>query len=444
MSGTGSMTPDVPAVPPPGTTTTYRPPVYTLLSPAEYAQILGINPIQFMSAMALTYFPNTGGTDRWVQYAWQDDTKVSRDELATEIHRTEGEIASVLRAWPGPLWTEDEDPQFHRTEYVGQYGHSPDGSMKSVKLNYGQFIEGGKRTKTLVDTVTVAGGDLEYLDLDSDGFNETARITVSTSLTDACELRLYFSDEDGDQEWEIRPLKSRSISGGVFVATVDAWLLIKPELLAALPGTSVSGFQPIDAEDSDNYVTSLEVYRVYNDPEEQCTLLWPGTDTCVCGGTGCAVCGFETQAACMVSKDGPAGMVSIVPATYSNGSWTEANFTQGYEPRKVRASYKSGYQELDRSGCMSVPRDIATAITYMTTARLSRPLCTSSETLRKREEELKEDLVFISSGGDATRFVTKEVLTCPFGTRYGELEAWRIIKARLRVPNEINVDVAVV
>jgi hypothetical protein len=441
------MTPDVPAVPPPGTTTTYKPPVYTLLPLAEYARIMGINPIQFMSGQALTYFPNTGNLDRWVQYPWQADNRVSREELAIEINRAERDIAAQMRQWPGPKWTEDEIvpyPQYHRREYVGQYGHSANGSMKAVKLNYGQFIEGGKRASTLVDTVTVSGGDLEYLDQDSDGFYETARITVATSLTDACELRLYFANENGDEEWEIRPLNSRSISGGVFVATVDAWLLLKPELLAALPGTSATGFQAIDAENSDNYVTSVEVYRVYNDPEEQCTLLWPGIEACVCGGSGCAACEFETQTGCLVEKDAPAGLVSVIPATYLNGSWTGVSFTQGFEPRKVRVSYKSGVQELDRSGCYTVPEDLATAITYMTTARLARPLCTESVSLRQREEELKEDRTVINPGGEVHRWVTKEVLSCPFGTRYGELQAWRIVRSRLTVPYERNTNVAVI
>ena len=432
------------------TTIVYVPPVYTLLSLAEYAAIMGINPIQFMSGIAASYFPSSGGTDRWVQYAWQDDGKVSREELAYEIQRAERDVAAELRYWPGPVWIEDEEihyPQYHRKGYVGLFGHDSNKQMKSVKFDYGKFITGGKRAVSLVGTATVAGGSLIYQDNDGDSFKETAEITVATSFTDSCELKVYFRSRDGQKEWEVRPLKTKTITGGNFVATVDSWLLFNPDLLAAFPGTFATGFQAIDAEDIANYVIEVDVYREYTDPAEQCYLLWPGSAVCACGGTGCAVCGFETQTACLTPKESAAGLISIAPATYDAGSaaWTYANFTYGYEPLKVRVSYLSGLQEKNfATDCFILPRDIALAISYMTTARLSRPLCTHSETLRKREKELKEDLIFINPGGDATRFVTREVLNCPFGTRYGELEAWRIVRARLKPPGERNVDVAIV
>lgn len=444
MSGTGSMTP----ISVPATDIAYQPLQYTLLPLPDYARIIGINPIQFMSGYAVDYFPNSGSTDRWVQYSWQDDQKVSREDLAVEIARAERDIASIMRYWPAPVWGEDEEvpyPQFYRKDYVAQYGHSIDGTMKSVKLGYGKFIEGGKRAVTLVGQATLAGGSLEFLDIDGDGFNETARVTVATSLTDPCELKVYFSNKEAAKEWEVRPLKSKYISGGYFVALIDAWLLFDPDLLCALPGTSVTGYAGLDAEDSSNYVTQVDVYREYNDPTDQCVMLWQGASACECGGTGCPVCGFATQNGCLVAKSSVDGLVSVVPATYSNGEWTEDSFDQGYEPQKILASYKSGLREVDsRTGCWGMPSDIATAVAYMATARLDMPLCTSSETLKRKQEQLQEDLIFISPGGDATRFVTREVLNCPFGTRYGELEAWRIVRARLKNPSERNVDVAIV
>jgi len=424
------------------------PQVYTLLPLAEYARIMGINPIQFMSARAPDLFADSGCTDRWRQYAWQDDTKASREELAYEIARAERDIAKELGYWPGPMFIEDEEkeyPQFYRHGYVGRYGHDANHQQKSVKLQYGKFIAGGKRAVSLVGTATVGGSSLEYVDDDGDGFNEHARITVATSLTDACELKIYFNGKSGAKEWEVRPLKKKEISGGDFVATVDSWLLLDPELLHAFPGPSVTGYQDLDAADANNYVQAVDVYREYIDPTEQCYLMWEGSDTCECGGTGCSVCGYSTQAACLTPRDKLLSFVNPTPGTYDavNNIWAYAELTEGYEPKKVKTSYLSGARELNYSGCYQVPRDLALAITYMATARLARPLCTTCETLRKREEELKEDLIFITSGGDATRFVTREVLNCPFGTRYGELEAWRIVKSRKGV-GEMNVDVALV
>jgi hypothetical protein len=422
------------------------PQVFTLLPLPDYARYMGINPIQFMSARAPTLFADSGCTDRWRQYSWQDDEKASREELALEISRAERDIAKELGYWPGRTFIEDEEleyPQFHRKGYVGRYGHDANHQQKSVKLRYGKFISGGKRATTLLGTATTGSGSLQYEDNDGDGYAETARITVATNLTDPCEVKVYFNGKDGQKEWEIRPLKTKEISGGNFEATVDSWLLLDPALLFAFPGTNPTGFQDIDAEDINNYVTDVDVYREYVDPTEQCYLMWEGSDTCVCGGTGCSVCGYSTQAACLTPREKLSGTVNPTPGTYdpANDIWLYAELSEGYEPKKVRASYYSGASELHYSGCYGVPNDLALAITYMTTARLARPLCTNCETLRKREEELKEDLIFITPGGDATRFVTKEILNCPFGTKYGELQAWRIVKSRKGV-GDLNVHVA--
>lgn len=419
---------------------------YTLLPLPEYAALMGINPVQFMSGTAVTIFPPTSCVDRWRQYAWQDDEKASREELAHEIARAERDIAAEIRYWPGPMFIENEEvqyPQFHRKGYVGIYGHDSNHQMKSSKLRYGKFISGGKRAVSLVATATVGAATLVYEDNDGDGFEETARITVATSLTDACELKVYFTSKNGTKEWEIRPLKTKSISGGVFEATVDSWLLIDPDLLFAFPGPT--GFVDIDVENSANLVTEVDVYREYVDPSEQGLLMWEGSDTCLCGGVGCSVCGYSTQTACLTPRDELLGMVNPTPGTYdaTNDIWAYAAFSEGFEPKKVRASYLSGDREMSYTGCFRMARDLALAITYMATARLARPLCTTCETLSQREKDLKEDLIFITPGGNATRFVTREVLNCPFGTRYGELEAWRIVRNRIDI-GEVNVDVALV
>lgn len=443
-TGIGIGTPITPAGAP--DSHDFIPPVRTILPLGEYARIMGINPIQFWSGIHQAGFPPTYGADRWLAYSWQDGEKVSREELAREILRAERDIAAELRYWPGPVWTEDEEvayPQYYRKGYVGQFGHDANRRMKTVNLLYGKFIEGGKRTVSLVGTATTAASALQYIDNDSDGYDETAKITLATTLTDPCEIKLYHSGHAGKPEWEIRPLKSATIESGFFVATCDAWLLFKPSLLAAFPGSD--GFDWLDATVSTNYVTEVDAYREYADPSEMATLLWEGSSECTCSGAGCPICGFDSQAACFMPRDALQGLVAPVPGTYDAAAdaWTFEAFTNGYDPHKLTAAYLSGIQEDDHNGCGLMPQDLALAVTYMATARLARPLCTHSEVLRKREEELKEDLIFITKGGDATRFVTREVLNCPFGTRYGELEAWRIVRDRLDI-GEMKVDVAIV
>jgi hypothetical protein len=428
-TGVGVGTPITPVSPGTGGGVTVMQPLRTILSLPEYAAIMGINPIQFQSGKALNLFPDSGCTDRWREYAWQDEKKVSREEMRYEINQAEIDIAAELGYWPGPVWTESEEvqyPQYHRKGYVGVYGHDSNHGMKSVQLEHGKFIAGGKRISTLVE----AAASVTLSDPDGDSFNELATVQVATALTNASEIKVYRPGHNGEPEWEIRPLKTATITGGNYVATFDSWLLFKEELLIAFPGPNPTGFQDIDAENIASYETTADVYRVYTDPEEMATLQW---ECELCGGTGCTACTFDTQTACLQGFDEETGMINVRPATYAEGPvWTFADFTKGYEPNKVRVSYLSGDYRLDNQGNYRVPHDLALAITKMATARLSRPLCHECENLRAREMELKEDLIWIQKGGDATRFVTKEVLNNPFGTKVGELEAWRIVKARIK------------
>jgi hypothetical protein len=285
-------------------------------------------------------------------------------------------------------------------------------------------------------SVVSAGATVTLTDDDSDGFNETALISIATVLTDPCEIKVYYPGTDGEQDYEIRPARVKTISGGTLTIKFDAWQLFKPELLAAWPGDYTVQPDYIDATSSASYLSEVDVYREYADPEEQCTLYWegaPGSSVCgTCGGSGCNSCSPITQTACIQPKLAKNGSVIVVPSTYSAGAHTPSTFCAGREPDRVFASYQSGASELYK-GCKRVPDDLARAITYMATARLSRPLCTTCQNVKDMEDRLREDLIFITGGETSdTRFVTPEVIGNPFGTRRGEVEAWRIIRNRVR------------
>jgi hypothetical protein len=289
-----------------------------------------------------------------------------------------------------------------------------------------------------------------YTDPDGDGFSELATVTIATAITSACELHVFFKDKGADDDtWEIRPHLAKAVAGGSFSATFPSWMLFDPDLweqLLRAPGAGASALD-IDSEDSDNYVTQVDVYRVYNDPEDQCTLIWEGaTGLCSsCSGAGCPKCDDVTQVACVSVRNELDSLVIPVPSTYSAGAFTTTTFTTGYEPDRAKVSYRSGDYDLDLSGCYEMPQDLAEAVTYMATARLSRPLCTEAVNLAQKEKELRADLTIINPDGlEVTRWVTQEVLKCPFGTRRGELDAWQIVKARRRINDRADVHVALV
>jgi len=419
----------------------------TLLPLDRYAEIMGINPIQFNGGYNTTLFSDTGNTERWRQYPWQDENKSSREEIGREIAQAEKDLFSQLGYWPAPLWKEDEHkkyPRYHRRELTGLRGVQQSGRMKSVNLMGGKYIEGGKRETTLIGTANVT-----YTDPDGDGFDELATVTIATTITDACELHVFFKDKGADDTWEVRPHISKSVSGGTLTVTFDSWILFDPDLweqLLRAPATGATALD-IDSETSGNYVTQVDVYRVYNDPEEQCTLLWEGASASCssCSGTGCPQCEDVTQVACINVRNELDSLVLPIPATYSAGAFTITTFTAGFEPDRVKVSYRSGDYTYDSSGCYEMPQDLAKAVTHMATARLSRPLCTEAVNLVQKEKELRADLTIINPDGlEVTRWVTKEVLTCPFGTRQGELDAWQIVKARHKINDRADVHVALI
>lgn len=414
-----------------GTFALYKPPVRTALSLAEYADIIGINPIQFLSGNSSSYFPSTGCTDRWRQYAWQDEDKVSRDELAREIQLAELDIASELGYYPGYHWIENERrtyPRHYRKKWTTAQGLDLRGYYKSVKLKYGKFIGAGVRDAEFVASASFLGSTMQLKDEDDDGFNETLFITVATSYTDPYAHKVYLPGMNGNPLWEIRPATTKEISGGNIEFRIPVWLFFDPDVLAAFPGSD--GFQDLDPSDVANLVSEVDIYYETVDPSQGNLFYWLESgqlqdDT-----------GETTQEVCVEGKLVDSGHVTVTPAEYdaAESAFTVQPFTVAREPDYVELSYLSGdYQADIRSGEKRVPDDLAKAIAWMATARLPRPLCTQCQNIKDKEKRLRTDLAFSVDGetGDV-KFVTLNVLRSPFGTKIGEVEAWMIIKDRIK------------
>lgn len=404
---------------------------YTLLPLPRYAGIAGINPVQFMSGEARDSFLGSGCTDRWLQYPWQGGERVSRYELAEAIAQAEKDIAAELGYWPAPRWNDDGDrvayPHHHRSEWWGSDGLSANGRAKSIRLSRGKFIQGGQRAVEAVGVGATANNSLVYSDEDGDGVYETATITLTTTLTDACEIAVFYYGYEADPRYEIRPIRYKRISGGTLTITMDSWLLFDPDKLAAFPGnTSFTWLDPTVVTD---FAAQVDVYRVYNDPTNGATLQWERHPKFYDGNTYGEL---TTQTAVLVERNPDDGRVAPMPGSYSNGSWTSETFTGKREPDRVIAYYQSGLrEEKDINNCWVMPEDLARAVAHMTTARIARPLCTNCENVRAWEAERREDLIFVTRD-DATRFVPMNVMKCPFGTRRGEVEAWRIVSNRIK------------
>jgi len=398
---------------------------------------MGINPAHFNGAAHATVMPITRNAcqDVWRQYPWQWADAVSRDELAMAIASAEQEIARLLGYWPAPRYIVSEMhryPHHHRRD-ARDTGADVYGLYKALRAKWGKFIQAGQRAVTLIATPTVAGLTLVYSDEDGDGVNETATVTAATTLTDVCELKVYFAGHGGAQEWEIRPARTKTISGGTFTATFWKWQLIDPDLWEALPTTDDP--EAINWDSAGNVVASVNVYREYCDySEESCQFFWePSVDdvtSCeLCGGSGCVACTLTVQDGCIHVRDVDNGLVVPALGTYDSdeGEWSSDAPSVCREPDMIKIWYWAGdisQEYLAGTDCDPLSHYWAETIAWLATARLERPFC-SCANVTSLAQKMRTDLASLSERQSFS--ITPDLLSNPLGTKYGEVVAWQRI-----------------
>lgn len=410
--------------------------IRTCLAPARFAEILGITPPHFWGASGATYFPTSGNCNRlFYHWSWQNSDTVGRWDITQAIHNAEETLQEALGYPMCPTWIEDEVhdyPQPYRRNAIDYGMLNVRGQMKSIHLKNGKFIQGGRRaTAEVTSDVAVV-----YSDEDGDGYNETATVSTTTTLTNKCEIHCYFDGQGGVREWEIRTPRSVTLSGGTITFVFDAWLLLDPDLQTVYPQTG--GVSGIDLESAGNYVTTVDVYREYNDfTQAAATLYWepdPITNSAIsglgcasCGGSGCVACSLTGQNGCVHVRDTDLGIVVPQPATYNSTSeqWDQANPTVCRDPDMVKVWYYAGEisnDYLSEFTCDPLSQYWAETITWLAVARLRRNLC-DCDTVNGYVEDLQMDMSLTNEGG--SHFLGTDDLNNPFGTRKGEVMAWK-------------------
>lgn len=405
---------------------------YTLLSLARYAKVMGINPAHFWGSSAPNVDPQVMPVSAacsaiWFKYDWQDSDRVGRYSICQEILNAEQDIAAAIGYWPAPMWIAEEQVRYerpYRREFFG-YGADVRGQFKGIDSRWGRIVSTGRRAVSLIGTATTGAASLIYSDLDSDGLYETAEITLPTTLTDVNEIKVYFYGMDGDPDWEIREPRSKEITGGNVVIIFDAWLLIDPDLYEFLPTSD--GNSLIDIGTTANFVTAVDVYREYIDESlAPCEFYWEPSYV------GCLetdeACDPVTQDGCLRIRNAKSGILSPVPATYSGGVWElGCSWDGNREPDYLNIWYYAGDvdNKYKRGMSLNPLSDFwAQTIAWLATARLSRPVCACGN-LESLTEWLRTDLS--KNTRELSFFNPPGALDNPFGTRAGEVAAWRRI-----------------
>jgi hypothetical protein len=384
---------------------------------AEWGRLAGVHPLHLMGINLEDIQTRLGCSTVWAQHEWQMSDSVSREELARAIRSAEDDIEEILGYHLIPWWDADERaslPRHYRAAYSRFSSIDQRGYSHSFRAQWGQYIRSGVRTKSavaLAEAITWAAAD-------SVGWKATGSVAVATSVTDSNELHLYYPGEAADDLYEIQPI-SVEISAGTATITFKRELCV----LESLEGKVEPWTTAIDGELDANFLGTVDVYRVYNDPSDNATLIWESLPGCgECLGTGCDTCGYYHQYACITARDYLHSVLVWTPATYTDGEWVSAARARDRTPDMLTLNYKSGFQSPTARYERDMDPRLQRAVYLLSISRLHRTLCGC---MSSSFNELQRDMAISEAG---TSFRISDIdLNNPFGTRRGAVEAWRIV-----------------
>lgn len=398
----------------------------TKLSLSRFAAIMGISPIhfwgvQFTDADGNPTTQRVGCDNSYPQYEWQDAGAASREEIARCIARAEADIEEYLGYRLLPDWEFEEwrpFPRPHRPELINIGFRDIRGFPLSVKSRWGNVITGGVRAKTLM----AAASAIVWSDVDGDGYKETGTVTVATALTDASEIQVFYPGHTGEDRWRIRPI-TVTFGGGNATIRFRREMCVLESILESIDVNPIVANGGVDAD----FLGTVDVYRVYNDPSTQVTFMWEPQVTCGCGNTSCLNCRYTVQPGCFHLREDPRlglivpwpGTWNAATATFSTDSWADSR-----TPDMVRLFYYAGLRDQRQTyPTVDLDPDWARTVAFYAAALLDRPPCGCNSEMFDR---WRADLAFSSGAEELASYqLSPRDLDNPFGTRRGAVYAWR-------------------
>lgn len=423
----------------------------TNLLPLEtFRALIGYHPWHFWGWENSSIRPSSSCNDVVTQYAWQAADAAGRADIQQAIISAESKMMGEVNYAPAPRFGEVTlpYPAYMSPSLNWMSAAQADGKWMSVQLPEKQIRGIGVELLTLLETVT-----LTYSDTDNDGIADTftATTTATTTRTDPNEIAAYFAsgdrlDNDGvSDRWRVLPLKVTINANGTVTIRGRAWILGKPVLYES----PTLNDNPLDPSTATNFVTTLEVYtRVVSTQgttitNSQAKLIWetfpfPAWQSC-CGGT---LNPFSTNAtdpaaeayaiARAVIRNAEAGLIGVGEAAYDTTAqvWKAVNWSVCKPPDRITIRFYAGVPLVDQK--MEV--GMATMIARFACAEMPRRIC-ACETANRELYRWQFDMGV--AGANDERYTTPEDLNNPFGTRRGQIEAWRTLKG-LQLPTAIQ------
>lgn len=412
---------------------------YPLLALDRWREIIGWNPWHFWGLLDTQKAPVTSACNTLLyQHTWQAVDRMGRNDILEGIAQAEQRLFDKLYYHPAPKYTvKTFDYPVNPIPLVSNLGYmGSDGRWAALDIRE-RFIQAvGVETSTLIEDES----SVTYSDLDGDGLNELFTLTVTTpaGLTDLSQVKVYFNatdryaGEDIGPRWEIKPL-SIAVNGPNLVIRGAAWLLVKP--------IKYEPTRPVDLHisETDNFATSLDVYRVYIDPTgttvdtAQAKFIWetqPHSHFALC----CDPVNNSTDPAAVATATGRAGirdsrLGELAPAQAVYNATTQTWCAPDWPftcrpPDRVTVRYQAGYPLENGRMALSMEK----AVAYLAAAEMPRPLC-ACDAANRALYHWQFDLARTDGrNGEAYGAISAGDLDNPFGTRRGHVYAWREIK----------------
>lgn len=376
--------------------------------------------------------PTSECNDIVKRYAWQATAAAGHQNVEQAIERAETKLRNWLGFSVAPHYVVETLPW--------RGGASPDGRWPTIQATEGETRAVGVETLVAIS----ANAAVTYTDVDGDGIDDTFTVTAATSVTDASQIAVYFSSADRfsgwgattalSSRWRVLPVQI-TISGGVVTVRGPRQLCVRPVLYEGITNVGASGLAP---DVSANFVTTLDIYQRYTGVDGTTTATSQGVitwETRPCHGWWCCCSGCTdsstdpaataTAVARVGIRDARTGLLTPFEAAYDSASATWAAAPLCDWPDRVTLRYLAGYP-LGSDGQMQEP--FRTIVARMAAAELAQYLC-GCETANRELHRYQFDLARSAGANDeAYGAVSANDLDNPFGTRRGQVEAWKAVR----------------
>jgi hypothetical protein len=368
--------------------------------PGQNTHLLNQWPFTMMDAPPHWHFNQCAGTGAPVQTTEQQAGIIylqsEREYIARTLQSAADRMAADLNYYICPAYFTETIP----------LGRGIPIQAQVFQARYCKMIELGKRAQTLIQ----AGVAVTYSDPNSVGVNDTATITVNTTVANS-EIALYFQVADGaptagDYRYEIEPLQVTDNGAGQVTIVAPRPLFVKPSQWAretALNDPNYKAPNVVDTATAAGFVTAVDVYRVYTDTSDNIELL-------SADGTL-----LQTYTGDIIDNELSAFRMGDLCSNVCWDKW----------PQRIKVNYHAGSPLVNSM----IDNELFEACCAFSAAKMRTTLTRMSYWTLETWKQYNEPMV-ITTQGRVIPIATQAQANNPYGARAGEVLAWDVVSDR--------------